>query len=191
MPAAGEVTRLLGQLSGGDRSALDRLVPLVYAELHALAEACFRGENAGNTLQPTALLHEAYLRLVEAKGLNFDDRRQFFAVAATVMRRVLIDHGRTRAAAKRGGHRTTLEDWMAVSEGGTVDAFALAQALERLDALDPDLCRVFELRCFGGLSVEEAASALHVSAPTVKRRWSVARAWLARELGLRSKARGV
>ena len=188
MREAGEVTRLLGQLSRGDRSALDKLVPIIYTELQALAKSCFRGEGAGHTLEPTALIHEAYLRLVDAAHLDFEDRRQFFAMAATVMKRVLIDHGRRRAAAKRGGHRTALVDTMAVSGGNRVDALMLAEALERLEELDPDLSRVFDLRYFGGLSVEETAAVLDISAPTVKRRWGVARAWLTQHLRPRARA---
>jgi RNA polymerase sigma factor (TIGR02999 family) len=179
---AGDVTELLDELVRGDKTALDRLLPLVYAELRALAASHFRGERGDHTLQPTALVHEAYLRLASARFSGFDARAQFFAMAATVMRRILVDHGRERAAAKRGGHRTTLKDTVAISPKEIVDSAAIGETLDRLEKVDADLCRVAELRFFGGFSVEETAELMGISAPTVKRRWSVARAWIAHEL---------
>lgn len=190
---AGQVTELLDELARGDKSALDRLLPLVYAELRALAAAHFRGERGEQTLRPTALVHEAYLRLVSSSFNGFEGRRQFFGLASTMMRRILIDHGRERAARKRGGHRVTLADGIAVASDEVVDVLDLGDALDRLLQLDPDLCRVVELRWFGGFSVEETADLLQISTPTVKRRWSAARAWLSHELrpGRKSAAPGV
>ena len=179
-----EVTQLLNEMAHGDRAAaLDKLFPIVYSELRILAGSIFRNERADQTLQPTALLHEAYLRLVDARVSAFEGRRQFFGLAAMVMRRILVDHARERRANKRGGgHHITLTDDIAVSPGNAIDAVDLGQALDRLESLDPELCRVFEIRFFAGCSVEETAELLAVSTPTVKRRWSAARAWLAREL---------
>src|SRR5579884_2420603 len=179
---AGDVTKLLGNLSKGDDSALSKVFPLVYDELHRLARACFRDENNQNTLQPTALIHEAYLRIVDAKFRGFDSRRQFTAFAATLMRRILVDHARERHAQKRGGFKTSLKDDMAQSAQEEVDVLALDEVLARLEAIDPELSRIVELRYFGGLSVEETAAILQVSEATVKRRWAGARAWLRREL---------
>jgi RNA polymerase sigma factor (TIGR02999 family) len=182
MEGPGEVTRLLGDLADGDRTALDKLLPIVYADLRALAASCFRSERGDHTLQPTALVHEAYLRLVPSKFSGFENRRQFFAMASTLMRRILVDHARERAADKRSGHRTVLTDCVAPAQAMSIDSLVLGDALERLENSDPDLCRVFDLRYFGGFSVEEVAAVLQVSEPTVKRRWSAARAWLGREL---------
>jgi RNA polymerase sigma factor (TIGR02999 family) len=178
------VTELLEAWSGGDREALDRLVPLVYAELRRRARAQLARERGAHTLQPTALVHEAFLRLVDQRGARWQNRAQFYAVAAQVMRRILVDHARARAAAKRGGDavRVALE---AVEESGAspeVDILALHQTLERLAAQDERQARVVELRYFGGLSVEETAEVLGVAEITVKRDWAMARAWLYREL---------
>ena len=186
---SGDVTRLLDDLARGDRSALDKLLPIVYADLRALAASYFRSERGDHTLQPTALVHEAYLRLVGARFSGFENRRQFFAMAATLMRRILVDHAREHAAGKRSGHRTVLTDGVAPAQAMSIDSLVLGEALERLENSDPDLCRVFDLRYFGGLSVEEAAAVLEISEPTVKRRWSAARAWLGRELRSRITAR--
>lgn len=187
---AGQVTQLLDQLVNGDRSALEKLLPLVYTELRALARACFRDEHEGATMQPTALVHEAYLRLVDARFSGFESRKQFFGMAATLMRRILVDHARERAAAKRGGQRTTLHDYLAAAEPVTIDVLDLSDALARLEELDPNLGRIVELRYFGGLSVQETAECLELSAPTVKRRWSSARAWLSRELKGQERSQG-
>ena|SRR5215471_15670720 len=186
----GEITNLLDEFVRGDRSALEKLLPLVYAELRGLAAACFRNEHAMVTLQPTALVHEAYVRMVGSRFNGFEGRGHFFRMAATLMRHILVDHARERAAQKRGGHRTTLHDAMAAGEPVLVDVLDLNQALEQLEAIDPDLSRIVELRYFGGLSVEETAECLNLSAPTVKRRWGAARAWLSRELKGRPSAQG-
>ena len=185
----GEVTRLLQELAERPESdVLEKLLPLVYDELRALAASYQRGERADHTLQPTALVHEAYLRLVGIHFSQFESRCQFFGLAATMMRRVLLDHAREHAAQKRGGHKTPLADDMAISPARMVDAIQLEDAMRKLENVDRELCQVFELRFFAGLSVEESAEFLHVSAPTVKRRWSAARAWLARELGGETRA---
>jgi RNA polymerase sigma-70 factor, ECF subfamily len=178
----GDVTVLLGELTRGNESALDKLLPLVYDELHRLARGYFRDEKADHTLQATALVHEAYLRLVDVRYRGFESRRQFVGFAAALMRRILVDHARERRAQKRGGYKTTLDESIAVSPAEEVDVLALDEALSRLEAIDPDQSRVVELRYFGGLSIEETAELLEISAPTVKRRWSSARAWLKREL---------
>lgn len=179
---AGEITQLLEDLTRGDRAALNRLFPLVYPEMRRLAAACLRHEAGNVTLQPTALVHEAYLRLVDAKFSGFEGRRQFFGMAAVLMRRILVDGGRERAAQKRGSCKTTLREGMAAGEPESVDVLDLDEALIRLEAVHPDLGRVVELRYFGGLSVQETAETLGISTPTVKRRWSTARAWLWLEL---------
>ena len=178
----GDVTLLLGEMVGGNKSAVDKLLPLVYDELHRQALACFQGEERGNTLQPTALIHEAYMRLVDTRYRGFENRRQFIAFAATLMRRILVDHAREKRAQKRGGNKTALDESMLVTRVGEVDVLELDQALARLDAVDADQCRVVELRYFGGLSIRETAQALEISEPTVKRRWASARAWLRREM---------
>jgi RNA polymerase sigma-70 factor, ECF subfamily len=160
---------------------LDRLLPEVYADLRRLAASVLRGERPGHTLQPTALVHEAYLRLAAQHG-QFKDRGHLLAVAACMMRRVLVDHARARAAARRsGGVRVTLGDEVRAS-APAVELLALDQALERLAATDPRLVRLVELRCFAGLSVDDAAAALGVSAATAKRDWALARAFVEREL---------
>ena len=185
-----DVTQLLLAWGGGDRSAGERLLPAVYAELKHQAARAMRGERSGHTLEPTALVHEAYLRLVDQRRAEWRSRAHFFGVAAQVMRRVLVDHARGRHAAKRGGamERVTLgdADGAAASPdapGGGVGVLALHDALDRLAAFDPEQARVVELRYFGGLSIDETAAALGVSAATVKREWAIARAWLRRELG--------
>ena len=186
------VTELLSAWGGGDATALDALVPLVYAELRQQARRALRREGDGHTLQPTALVHEAWLRLAGQQHARWESRSQFFAVAAQVMRRVLVDHARTRHAAKRGGHaqQVTLGDdasgaLAAAAESSAMDAvdvLALDDALTRLAALDPQKARLVELRYFVGLSIPEAARALGVSPATVGREWAVARMWLRREL---------
>jgi RNA polymerase sigma factor (TIGR02999 family) len=183
VPEAGEVTELLLAWGAGDRSALDRLLPLVYGELRRIAARARRHESPGHTLQTTALVHEAYLRLVDQRGARWEDRAQFFAVAAQAMRRILVDQARRRAAAKRGGQRP-LQLVTGFDVPVTVDAELLAveDALGALEAVDADLARLVVLRFFGGLTIDEAATALGVSAATVEREWSVARAWLQREL---------
>jgi RNA polymerase sigma factor (TIGR02999 family) len=179
------ITHLLKEWSDGDPLALDRLTPLVYEELRHQAARYLRRERRGHTLQTTALIHEAYLRLIDAKDVHWQSRTHFFAVAANLMRRVLVDHARRRDAEKRGGSHSALpfDDALAVVNDTAVDLLAIDEALDRLAAMDPQQARVVELRFFSGLSVEETAAALGVSAKTVKRDWSVARAWLRREIG--------
>lgn len=183
---AHHVTRLLQQLDDGQPGAADRLAPLVYEELHVLAVHAMRRERDGHTLQPTALLHEAFFRLVGQQDAAWQNRSHFYGIAASAMRRILVDHARRRRAAKRdGGVRVTLEDHSAVCEGGsaqTLDVIALDDALRRLGDLDPRQARVVELRFFAGLEVEETARALGISPATVKRDWTFARAFLRREL---------
>lgn len=180
---SGDVSRLLIAWKAGDESALARLLPLVYDELHTLASKHLRGERPDHTLQPTALIHEAYLRLVGA-DVQWEGRVHFFAVAAQTMRRILVDHARARGRAKRGGgaQPITLDEALAVSPEPTVDVVAIDEALERLSALDPRKARVVELHFFGGMTYDETAAALGVSAATVDRELRVAKAWLYREL---------
>jgi RNA polymerase sigma factor (TIGR02999 family) len=178
------VTQLLLAWREGDRSALDRLMPLVYEELRRLAAHYMRGERTGHTLQTTALVNEAYLRLVDHKNIQWQNRTHFFAVASQAMRRVLVDHARSRGYAKRGGgsHRVTFDEGALISHEQDPDLLALDEALSRLSAIDPRKAQIVELRYFGGLSVEETAEVLKVSAVTVMREWSKAKAWLFREL---------
>lgn len=178
------LTGLLRAWSAGDRAALDALVPLVYAELRVQARRHLSKERRNHTLQPTALVHETFLRLQGQRRAHWQNRRQFFAVAAQTMRRVLVDHARARIAAKRGAGRTLvpLEDAPEPARAPGVDVLALDQALERLSALDARQAQVVEMRYFGGLSAEETAAALGISIPTVKRDWALARAWLFRAL---------
>ena len=179
------ITQLLDAWGRGDRDALDALVPQVYAMLHQQAQRALRNQPDGHTLQPTALLHEAYVRLANQPGAGADSRQHFFAVAAMVMRSVLVDHARARQRAKRGGNTRALSlgaaDDVAASEDA-MDVVALDEALDRLAAQDARKARVVELRYFVGLSIEETAKALDISPATLKRRWSLARAWLFREL---------
>jgi len=185
-PERGEVTRLLIAWNAGDREAVERLMPLVYAELRGIAERQFRRERVGHTLQPTAVVHEAYFRLVDQTRVTWKNRGHFFAIAAQAMRRILIDHARAREADKRGGRedRVTLDVGIASPEpADDVDLLALDEALVRLRALDEPQARIVELRFFGGLSIEETAEAMETSASSVKREFRSARAWLFRELG--------
>jgi len=178
-----EVTRLLGEFQRGDKEAINQLLPLVYDELHKLARSYFRRERGEHTLQPTALVHEAYLRLVDQHA-PMESRGHFLAVAATQMRRILLDYARKHHAARRGGggQKVLLEDTMAISEQKPVDMILLDKALTKLGALDDTLGRLVELRFFGGLSVEETGQVMGVSAATVKRGWASARAFLHREI---------
>lgn len=179
-----EVTKLLRSWRQGDGAALDRLVTLVHAELRRVARRHIRRESPGHTLQATALVHEVYLRLVGLDHLTLKDRAHFFAVAATLMRQILVDHARRKRADKRGGTGTvmSLDDVSPRSQTPIVDVLALDQALEALSARDPRQCRVVELRFFAGLSIDETAEAIGVSAATVEREWTMARAWLHRRL---------
>jgi RNA polymerase sigma factor (TIGR02999 family) len=179
------ITHLLKEWSAGDEGALDRLTPLVYAELRQQAKRYLRRERRGHTLQTTALINEAYLRLIDANEVRWQNRAHFFAIAANLMRRILVDHARRRDAEKRGGSQMllTLDPNFAVAQHADVDLLAIDLALTKLAAIDEQQARVVELRFFSGLSVEETAAVLGVSPKTVKRDWSVARAWLAREIG--------
>jgi len=183
-PAPGQVTALLQAWSAGDEHALDRLIPLVEAELRRLARGYMGRERREHTLQATALVNEAFLRLVDAKSVRWTDRAHFLGISARLMRRVLVDHARSRGYEKRGGgvHRVTLTDAVLVSTGPTLDLVALDRALEGLALVDARKARVIELRFFGGLSVEETAEVLHVSTDTIKRDWRLAKLWLLREL---------
>lgn len=181
-----QVTELLRSWAGGDRSALDRLVPLVHDELHRLAHRCMRQEQAGHTLQTTALVNEAYVRLVDADDVRWEDRTHFFAISATVMRRILVDFARARRAKKREAillkAPVDLERLKAAAPQPDADIVALDDALQSLAVFDPRGARVVELRYFGGLTIEESAEVLGVSPKTVKRDWAAARAWLMGEL---------
>ena len=183
--ASEDVTRLLVQWSAGDRQALDRLLPLIYDELHRIAGRQFRRERSDNTLQPTALVNELYLRLIKQSGVNWQNRSQFFGICARIMRQVLVDRARERNAGKRGGgnYRLDLTDLGDVPDKTDgVDLLALDQALERLASFDEQHTQIVEMRFFGGLSIEETAEAIGVSPATVKRDWALAKAWLFLEI---------
>jgi RNA polymerase sigma factor (TIGR02999 family) len=183
-PSPGAVTALLQAWGDGDDGALERLTPLVEAELRCLARGYMGRERRGHTLQATALVNEAFLRLTDARHLRFQDRAHFVGIAARLMRRVLVDHARSRGYRKRGGgaQRVTLNEGLITSPEPTVDVVALDRALEALEAVDARKSRMIELRFFGGLTVEETAEVLHVSPDTVKRDWRLAKLWLLREL---------
>ena len=183
-PPRGEVSGLLRAWSDGDQSALERLTPIVYGELHHLARRYMRRERSGHSLQTTALVNEAYMRLVDYRRMQWQDRAHFFAVAAQVMRRILVEHAR-RHNLKRGGgvQHVSLEEAAVVGGARGADLVALDVAMDALARLDPRKVQVVEMRFFGGLSVEETAEVLKVSAVTVMRDWSTAKAWLYRELG--------
>ena len=178
------ITELLLESSRGNKAALDELMPLVYKELRRLAESHLEHEREGHTLQATALVHEAYLRLVDQQNVDWKNRAQFFALAATMMRRILVNHAEAHHAAKRGGHQTklALDDVISFFQEEKVDLLALDEALERLARLDERQAQIVELRFFGGLTVDEAADVLQMSPATVKREWRMAKTWLAREL---------
>lgn len=179
------ITQLLVAWSEGDQSALERLTPLVHEELRRLAHHYMKGERPGHTLQTSALVNEAYLKLIDQKHVAFKTRSQFFALSATLMRHILVDHARNRRYLKRGGmaQRISFDEAMVVPSKRDTDVLAVDEALDRLTALDPRKGKVVELRFFGGLSVEETAEALHISAVTVMREWSMAKAWLYNTLG--------
>ena len=179
-----KVTALLLKWGQGDEGALERLIPLVHHELHQIARRCMADERAGHTFQATALVNEAYLRLVDANDVAWHDRTHFLAVAARMMRRILVDHARTRLAQKRGGGaaQVTFDEGLVVSNEPRADFVALDDALKTLETFDERKSRVVELRFFGGLSVEETASALKVSPATVMGDWRLAKAWLQREM---------
>lgn len=182
--AGPNISELLHELSQGKPNALDRLMPIVYDELRRIAHGLLRGERSGHTLNTTALVHETYLRLVKIEHVDWRDRAHFLAVAARVMRRVLIDYARTRKREKRGGApvQVPLSEALDAMVRQPDDLLALEEALARLEVLNKRQCRVVECRCFAGMSVEETAAALDTSPATVKRDWAFARAWLNREL---------
>lgn len=178
------VTALLGQWRSGDAQALERLLPLVYRELHRVAGRYLRRERSDHTLQSTALVHEAYLRLAGPEAPEWRDRAHFFGIAANLMRQILVEHARARHAAKRGGHavKLSLEDAPDLPVAIDLDVLALDDAMQRLALMDPQQAEIVELRFFGGLSVDESAEVLGISPATIKRDWSSARAWLYREM---------
>ena len=181
---AGPITGLLRAWRDGDEAALDQLVPLVEAELRRLASAYMRRERHGHTLQTTALINEAFIRLVDAKDIRWNDRSHFFGISARLMRRVLVDHARARGSQKRGGgaQRVTFTETLAVACDPSLNVLALDRALDALAEVAERQARVVELRFFGGLSVEETADVLHMSTDTIKRDWRIAKQWLQREL---------
>jgi RNA polymerase sigma factor (TIGR02999 family) len=178
------VTELLADWNKGDQEALSKLIPVVYDELHKLASRHLRRERSDHTLQTTALVHEAYLKLVGQKDANWQNRAQFFGVAAEMMRRILVDHARRHRASKRGGsfYKVTLDDGLTSSVQSDAELLALDEAFERLAAFDPRQSRVVELRIFGGLTFEEIAHAINISPRTARREWSMAKAWLRKEI---------
>ena len=183
-PTPQEVTRLLVAWSGGDQAALEELTPLVYVELRRLAHHYISRERPGHTLQTSALVNEAYLRLVEQKQVDWQCRAHFYGIAARLMRQVLVDYARRRGYAKRGGNarRVSLDEALAVSDERAAEVVALDEALEGLARLDPRQSQIVELRFFGGLSIEETAEVLGVSPGTVMADWTVAKAWLHRAI---------
>jgi RNA polymerase sigma factor (TIGR02999 family) len=181
-----EVTQLLVDWSNGDEAALDKLLPLVNAELRRLAARYMRREPPGHTLQTSALVNEAYLRLVDQRHVRWQNRTHFFGIAAQLMRRILIDHARSHHYAKRGGGalKVSLDEAAAATEARSAELLAVDEALEKLTALDARKGRIVELRFFGGLSLEETAEVMGISSPTVQREWRAAKAWLHRMLTL-------
>jgi RNA polymerase sigma factor (TIGR02999 family) len=179
-----QVTRLLMDWSNGDRDALERLTPLVYGELKRLAARYLRRERVGHTLQSTALVHEAFLRLIDQRNVRWQNRAHFFGVAAQMIRRILVDHARARQTAKRGSDapKLSLDEAIALPEKKEIDIISLDDALGALAKIDPQQARIVELRFFTGLTVEETAEVLGISPATVKRDWVTAKAWLYRDL---------
>jgi RNA polymerase sigma-70 factor, ECF subfamily len=188
--ASQRITRLLGEIEAGKSASADELVPLLYGELRRLASSYLRRERPGHTLQPTALVNEAYLKLVEQRDIAWSGRAHFIGIAARVMRQVLVDHARRGQALRRGGGkpRLTLQEALVYSREQPGDLLAIDELLGRLAALDARQAEIVELRTFGGLTVEETAEALSISAATVKREWAIAKAWLTRELARGEKS---
>ena len=184
MEPRSEVTLLLRRLSAGDKNALNQLIPLIYVELHQLASSYMRHERPAHTLQTTVLVHEAYLQLVGQENAHWENRTQFFGVAAQLMRRILVDHARAHHAAKRGGNlpRFSLDEVVVMAKERGGDLLAIDELLQKLADIDPQQARIVELRFFAGLSIQETAHALSLSDRTVKRDWAMAKAWLQREL---------
>ena len=183
---APDVTQLLSKWSSGDQSALDQLLPLVYGELHRLAAAYLRRERSNHTLQSTALVHEAFMRMVHQQDVQWKNRAHFFAICAQMIRRILVDYARSQHAEKRGSGaaKLALDDAMAVPQAPAtdVDLLGLNDALDRLAEMDERQSRIVELRFFAGLSIEETAEVMHLSPASIKREWQTARAWLFREM---------
>jgi RNA polymerase sigma factor (TIGR02999 family) len=184
MATSSEVTRLLERMGAGERGAGDALIPLIYGELRALAAGFLKAERRGHTLQPTALVHEAYMKLVDQRKSDYRSRAHFMAIAAMVMRRILVNHAQARAAAKRGGGagRIPLADDLAVADARDIDLLALDEAMNRLAQRDPRKAQVVEQRFFAGIEMSQIAENLGVSLATVKRDWEYARTWLTREM---------
>jgi RNA polymerase sigma factor (TIGR02999 family) len=179
-----QVTTLLTAWGKGDPSALNQLMPLVYAELHRIARRVWSQHQQNQTLQPTALVNEAYLKLANAEGASYQDRRHFFAVASIAMRQILVNHAKSHLAARRGGGRAnvSLDEVQSAVDAEAQEILSLHEALEALQTVDPRKSRVVEMRYFGGLSIEETAEAMDVSIGTVNRDWRLARSWLIREM---------
>jgi RNA polymerase sigma factor (TIGR02999 family) len=179
-----EITQLLRSLTEGNPSAADRLMPLVYDELRTIARNCFRGQPVHHTLEPTALVHEAYIKLVNASQIDWRGRSHFFALSSRVMRQVLVDHARRKQRLKRGMGTTRLElrDDLAISPQRDEDLLFVDEVLEELARIDPQQARIVEMRFFGGLTVQEVAAVLHLSKRTVEREWTMIRAWLRQAL---------
>jgi len=184
------ITELLGRWRKGDEEALDQLMPLVYEELRRLAGSYLRRERREHTLQPTALVNEAYLKLVHQREIPWQNRAQFFGIAAKLMRQILVDHARAHGANKRGGHQVnvSLKNIGAFYTQGEADVLAVHDVLNRLAEIDPDQSRIVELRFFGGLTIEETGEVMKVSHSTVEREWRIAKAWLKRELSNSAKS---
>ena len=191
-PSQKQITQMLVDWGNGDQAALDKLTPLVYRELHRLARSYMVRERPGHTLQTSALVNEAYIRLIDWKNIHWENRAHFFAVSAQIMRRILVDFARSRDYAKRGGgtRQVALDEAAMVAGGRPADLVALDEAMNVLAELDQRQSRVVELRFFGGLSLEEIAEVLEVSVGTVRRDWSLARAWLHRELSRAQECNG-
>ena len=183
-PSPHEITQLLAEWSNGNQTALDKLYPLVYDELHRMARRYMNRERKGHTLQTTALINEAYVRLVDQKHVHWENRAHFFAISAQIMRRILIDHARSHAYAKRGGgaQKVSLDETAIIADDPAADLLLLDEALNRLAEMDPRRSQVVELRYFGGLNNEEISGVLKISENTVTRDWNMARAWLYQEL---------
>lgn len=183
MKAADEVTKLLNEMNSGDETSPDKLLEIVYDDLRHLAGAYMQNERSDHTLQATALVHEAYMRLVDWKNVSWQNRAHFFSVAAEVMRKVLIDHARARHAQKRTGHKLVLDEAISLPAHQPIDLIALDEAMRSLEKIDARQAKIVELRFFGGLSIEETAYVLKVGESTVRREWTFAKAWFQRELG--------
>jgi RNA polymerase sigma factor (TIGR02999 family) len=188
-PSPEEVTRMLQEWSSGDRTALDKLIPLVYDELRRLAHHYMQRERASHTLQTTALVNEVYVRLIDQRNVGWKNRAHFFAISAKLMRRILVDYARSRASTKREGeaHKVSLDETAALSDGRDAEMIAIDDALKSLESIDPRISRVVELRFFGGLTIEEAAEVLETSHATIERDWNTARIWLYREINRRQR----